>query len=353
MSCIKQCSSSTITVIDITCTGDIIIPKICSQDSSVITTIGSSAARYGQMKSLNMSNTEITTIKNYAFCQCENLIQVILPNTIKILSNNAFGVTNIMEINLPASLEDISGGPFNQAYQLNVITVDKLNPIFLSENNCIFSHDYSILYRAVSNIKFSFLKQYFDRITTLGPYCFSGTSLETFTATTLIQSIGEFSFHGCPKLVHLNLSLAKFTEVPYKSIMSIPVTKLIFPSTVTTIRAQAIHSLTSLKVLTLPSSITTIEDGSIIGCTNLEYIFYYSSTTILTKAFYFDNINSQTNTNVKIIVTPLYTDTTFGTIPIHSKDAHNAYYYINTKQCTHHNSFQNIHFSIITFIFFF
>ena len=316
------------------CRGDIIIPEICQSDNTIITSIGKNAGENLPITSINMSQTQITTIKQYAFVYCYQLVSVILPPTITTLSNNAFGVTKIKSIFLPKTVSSINDGPFNQCTELNSIEVEEGNSNFISENNCIFSPDYHILYRACSNITFSFLKKYLDKITILEQYCFSGTFLERFIANDLITNITKYSFHGCNSLTYCDLSKSKIELIDYKTVWAIPVTILILPSSLTTIKSLAINSLRKLKVLTLPSSITTIEEGSIVGCTALEYLFYYSLVPLSEKIFFTDTLEIETNKKLKIIVSPDFPETTIGTIPIYSKDAHNAYYYRKTKLCT-------------------
>ena len=55
----------------------------------------------------------VTQIGDSAFDNCENLSQLELPDSLKIIGDTAFGATDIQTLELPAQLSKIGESAFN------------------------------------------------------------------------------------------------------------------------------------------------------------------------------------------------------------------------------------------------
>lgn len=65
-------------------------------------------------------------IPSIAFRNCNNLVQVVLPNTIKSIDTNAFyGLKNLVAVNIPSSVRKVENSAFEGCSKLLTITVNK------------------------------------------------------------------------------------------------------------------------------------------------------------------------------------------------------------------------------------
>ena len=167
------------------------------------------------------------TAEEGTFYMCIALTAVLLPNTLKTISDFAFGVTSLVNVVIPDSVETIDDAaflwcsslenvmigngvksiginPFAVCASLKSITVSSDNPNYYSKNNCL---------------------------------------IETATKTLV---------SGCAS------------------------SKI--PSDVTTIKDYAFYGCTSLASVEIPDSVTNIKSNAFLYCTSLEKITFKGST---------------------------------------------------------------------------
>lgn len=170
---------------------------------------------------------DAATPEESTFYECIALTAVLLPNTLKTISEFAFGGTSLVNIVIPDSVETIDDAaflwcsslenvmigngvksiglnPFAVCASLKSITVSSDNPSYYSKNNCL---------------------------------------IETATKTLV---------SGCAS------------------------SKI--PSDVTTIKDYAFYGCTSLASVEIPDSVTNIKSNAFLYCTSLEKITFKGST---------------------------------------------------------------------------
>lgn len=82
-------------------------------------------------------DSKVTTLDLGAFCQCENLETVILPNNLKYIGNVAFAGCKIQSIELPNSLILISAGAFAECKSLKTVVFPN-HIVELEENETFY-----------------------------------------------------------------------------------------------------------------------------------------------------------------------------------------------------------------------
>ncbi len=114
----------------------------------------------------------ITSVSNYAFAYCTNLLSVKLPKTLKSIGEYAFqGCTGLTSITIPESVTTIGNNAFSGCTGLNNVNIP-------------------------------------NSVTTIGYNAFrSCTGLKSATITSHLTSLGEYAFSGCS-------ALSSFTCMP-------------------------------------------------------------------------------------------------------------------------------------------
>jgi hypothetical protein len=195
-----------ITAIDKTFTGNIIIPRTCSDVDILI--IGHNACESGQITGLDLSSTIITTIETYAFCYCYSLSSLSLPNTLTTLTDNCFALCSFSSFHLPESIITFNGYVLNQCPNLDILTVDPNNPNFITIKNFIFSKDLRKLIRTPIHYDYENIPNFWS-IETIGyTFCSGSSSITKFISTPNIRFFESRAFLALGNLKYIDIRLS-------------------------------------------------------------------------------------------------------------------------------------------------
>ena len=175
----------------------------------------------------------LTSIQSFAFMNCNKLTKVTIPNSnikMNIDSDVFFGCTKLKSFNIPKQVYKIGDGAFS-CPNLTMITVDKNNKYFVSDNN--------VLYRAGKK----YLLQYAP-----------GKKNTRFTIPSTVKQMGVASFMYCKNLKLVTLS---------KSIKWIEQNNFAY--------------CTNLETIVIPKSVTVVSSESFYKCNKLRVVFYDGS----------------------------------------------------------------------------
>lgn len=79
----------------------------------------------------------VSAIGAAAFSGNDELLSVVMPNTVKVIENSAFsGCRKMKSITVPKSVERIESGAFSALESLTFLFVDEENPVYDSRNDC-------------------------------------------------------------------------------------------------------------------------------------------------------------------------------------------------------------------------
>lgn len=202
----------------------------------------------------------LTTINQFAFYYCTSLKEVVLPEGLTTLGVGIFREChNLTSCTLPKSLTYIGTSMFRECY--------KLNSIELHEN--ITEIKNYAFYNCVA-LKSVVIP---DNVVSILPYCFqSCDGLEEVSISDNVTVIPEYSFGYCPQL---------------KSVK--------FPRNLKTIKDFAFRECISLTSLILPEGLHTLYDNSFYRCTGLTDISLPSTLYYSGMSFnYCSNVKSVT-----------------------------------------------------------
>ncbi|KAL7559885.1 hypothetical protein ACA910_005382 [Epithemia clementina (nom. ined.)] len=162
-----------------------------------------------------IENDKITTVGQFAFYECEKLVEIHLPNSVTAIGEYAFsGCSTLTTLQLPHSLTAIDEGTFSDCPSLTSVLLP-------------------------------------DNMTSIGLYAFYGCrSLTNILLPKSVKSIGEEAFEGCEALLalcDLNLTLKEWLRLRY---FNLPLHRLCY-----------LPGITDLEVLVFKKQIDIV-DGS-------------------------------------------------------------------------------------------
>lgn len=195
---------------------------------------GMTSLEYYEFSKLN----KLTTIGDYSFRNCVNLVGNILPDSLEEIGfQSFFGCENITFAKLPFYLKKLNQTAFRGCHALTMLDI-----------NC-------------------------PSLTSIPSYCFYdciNLQIKGETFLDSIEEIGQEAFQNCDQLVMNFIDGA---------------------SGLTTLKLNAFYNTSNLTLASLPSNLVTIEDGALRENSgeksNLELISFPASiTTIGSRAFY-------------------------------------------------------------------
>ena len=174
-------------------------------------------------------------IGDNAFCGCELLEAIDLPNTVQCIGEGAFSFTGLTEIKLGKKITEIGKDAFSNV-GLTEITIP-------------------------------------DGVKTIASGTFYGCEdLETVNLGKGVESIGDYAFSGCDSLVTLDLpaKLKSIGEHAFEECYNL--SSITIPDSVTTIGEYAFVDCQNLKEVKLSKGLTSMGGSAFIGCRKLKAV---------------------------------------------------------------------------------
>ena len=172
----------------------------------------------------------VKIIGDYAFYNCRNLTNILLPSGLTTIGKDAFYYTGITSITIPASVTEIGRWAFSSCSSLT-----KTN--YLGTLKDWVSIDFKGNYSDYSNPIYYSKNLYINSVL-----------ITSITAEDLqgVTSIGNSAFNNCQSL-----------------------TSVVLPSSITNIGSSAFYGCKNLTSFTIPSSVTNIGQYAFYNCTGL------------------------------------------------------------------------------------
>ena len=222
----------------------------------------------------------VTSIGEYAFCNCTSLTSITIPNSVTSICYSAFyGCTSLTSITIPDSVTSIGGSAFSGCTSLTNITIP--NSVTSIGNNAFRGCT------SLTNVTIP------DSVTSIGEYAFCNcTSLTSVTIPNSVTNIGVSAFSSCTSLTLIDVSKNNKKYISIDGVLfDKDKTKLIqypagsnrtiysIPNSVISIGSDAFVGCTSLTSVTIPDSVTSIGSGAFRSCTSLTSVKIPNSVT--------------------------------------------------------------------------
>lgn len=236
-----------------------------------VTSIGDYAFyKCTQLINVELSDS-VTTIGDYAFGYCSSLTSVTIPDSVKSIGKSAFEeCTNFTSITIPDSVTTIGGRAFAVCYNVdNVIIPSSVQSIgdnaFLYCNGKLDLDIYNVggLYGG----EFSHLV-IGNNTAYISKNAFSNCkTLETIVLGENIKGIGENAFFGCTGRVTI---LHK--EIPSSAFANASFSEVVLGDAVTTIGSRAFQNCSTIFAITFGPKVAKIGEYAFSGNTALKEV---------------------------------------------------------------------------------
>jgi hypothetical protein len=178
----------------------------------------------------------VTNIEWFAFGNDISLTEIDLGNGRVSISDEILYDVGITELNLPATLQNISIDGLSSLYQLENFQVDAANPYYSSVDGVLYSKDGSEL------VKYPMGRQdqcytVPDTVTKIGENAFCEAEFQAVILPQGLESIGWYAFSYCENL-----------------------TSVVIPDGVTSLGKEAFQECTSLETAEIPDSVDSLDD---------------------------------------------------------------------------------------------
>ena len=220
--------------------------------AEAITTFGANIVSntYVDGKGVIEFDGDVTIIGDAAFLDCDNIKNIILPNSITTIGGVSFNdCDNIEVITIPESVTTIGSDYWHGGGQTfrGCDNLREFRGKFATEDGrCLIIDNVLTCFAAAG------LTEYVipHSVTTIGNHAFKDCiKLESITIPDSVTTIGRFAFGYCNSLINLTI-----------------------PDSVTTIEVCAFYDCGSLTSVTIGDSVTTIGEGAFYNCSSLNAV---------------------------------------------------------------------------------
>ena len=198
----------------------------------------------------NLENTQVSQISEAMFCECSSLYEILLPNTITSIGNEAFeACEKLTSVDL-SKTKTATIGVKGFAYCGNLSKIQFPTTLTLIDDGA-FTQDKNL--RSVQNLEKTIVSK-------IGYGVFEGCSnLSSVKLPQTLSTLGESAFEGCSNLT----AVSGFENTAVKIL-----------------EARTFANCSSLSTLSLARGLTEIKTEALIGCSILRNLDTLSTTKV-------------------------------------------------------------------------
>ena len=231
-------------------------------DDGSVTSIGERAfCQCDSLTSITIPDS-VTSIGDIAFSMCHSLTSITIPDSVTSIGHSAFhDCRSLVSVILPRSVAGIRHGAFYNCHSLISITIP--NGVTSIEDSA-FHYCTSLTSVTIPN-----------SVTRIGDYAFKDcTSLTSITIANGVMSIGYETFAGCTSLTAVRIpdSVKSIGRGAFYNCASL--TSVNIGNGVTSIGHYAFHDCDSLTSVIIGNGVTSIGVGAFYNCCALTSVAF-------------------------------------------------------------------------------
>ena len=239
----------------------------------------------------------VTQIVQNGFHGVSSLKEIVIPNSITAVGENAFEDCNNLICNIKDGLKYIGNEENKYLYLVDVVDFNLTSATI--DSNCRFIGEY--VFHSCTNLESVVIG---NSVTTIGGDAFSNCyRLESVVMGNSVTTIREDAFYSCESLKEIEIpnSVTTIGDFAFEYCRSLE--SVVIGNSVTAIGKSAFHNCTALESVIIPNSVTTIGSDAFSGCTALERaVIPNSVTTIGSGAFtHCDNLTYNVQEGLKYL----------------------------------------------------
>lgn len=219
-----------------------------------ITYIGYGAFENTRLYNLDLTNSTITNIQSKTFYGCSDLTNVVLPQGIKSINEEAFCVCGIKNIQIPDGVTSLGNNVFSSCTNLTNVELPKS----LTQIGCN-----AFKYTKIKELDLSNLTSLNDSI------CQSCEELTKIVLNKELNSIGNNAFDWCVKLTNINLP-NKLKSIGNNAFSNSGLSTIVLPQNLKSMGKSVFSNSKSLETIDASQTLLTrIPESTFEKCTNL------------------------------------------------------------------------------------
>lgn len=238
-----------------------------------ITYIGYGAFKKTRLCNLDLTNSSITNIQSKTFHGCSDLTNVVLPQGIKSINEEAFCVCGITNIQIPDGVTSLGNNVFSSCTNLTNVELPKS----LTQIGCN-----AFKYTKIKELDLSNLTLLNDSI------CQNCEQLTKIVLNKELNSIGDNAFDYCVSLTNINLP-NKLKSIGNNAFSNSGLSTIVLPQNLKSMGKSVFFNSKSLKTIDASQTLLTdIPESTFENCTNLINIDLPNGLQYIDK-FAFEN----------------------------------------------------------------
>jgi len=214
----------------------------------------------------------VKTIYPRAFWNCESLTKINIPSGVKMIQSHAFaGCSALRSVTIPEGVVSIGPGAFSSCSELRSITIPK----------SVTDIGPSAFWYCIELAKVTIP----DSVTTIGNDAFQGCqSLERITIPESVTSIGSGAFEKCTCLEKITLPSNMNAPIGARTFSECgSLIKVVIPNGATAIEASAFWNCFSLEEVLIPNTVKRIGSGAFYNCGGIMSITIPRSVKLIAE----------------------------------------------------------------------
>jgi hypothetical protein len=249
----------------------------------------------------------VTRIGYRAFYQCLELFSVVVPDSVTVFDEQAFGGSGLTSIVIPDSVTELGYACFNGCRVLTTVVIgDGITTIpEFAFQSCLELDDVTFGSQVMTIDKGAFQSTGLtnlaipDTVTFIGDQVFYASELTQITVPDSVTSLGLGAFASCAALerVVIGDGVPAIADLTFLSCLSL--SEVILGKGISSIGLNAFGQCISLKELILPALVASLGDGVFASCLFFEALYclgapptagdyLFSGTSASIKVYYIE-----------------------------------------------------------------